>query len=1713
METVPATIFRADVDGRLAIALAGFPLVFVVVATALDFAKARHPLGRGYEPIWSHRTPGSAARYNERWSFLDNAVGALLFIQILVGLWAFGFVASEHHHFGDAMFGLLTLGIWSSVWIIAFGWLRLVVRPSSDPTVGHGLLPFFILCFAAKAFELQSLPADANVLLKGAESAETFAMIFLVFTEAAQRHWQSVRLIPTNDDTEVGADKPKVVSPEFAKETSVWSRLTFAWIEPMLIYGYSKSLEDEDVWQLDPRDSSEVVVRKFKVTEAKSKSLQSALFRHYFWVILFVSSLAVVQNILAFNSPYFLNRLVFFLQQPDREDGDLTPYLLLIGLFVCSIISSLLLGVTFHYARRLSLNIRTALISEIYEKALRRAAGIGAQKDKREGMFERGDEKASIGKIVTLMSSDTERVCNVLSQTPFLVIGIPISCTISICGLLYLMGPSALAGISIILVSGPLTGTISSFMVKTQIAFSSATDKRTSMMNEALQGIRVIKYFGWEPEFIKRITVAREAELGKIKQLWGYWLGFYCLSFGTSIMVIFISFFFYSYVFGNVLDAATAFTSIYFLRSLSMNLGFLPMIAMQIMRAKVALDRVADFLKEEELEKYQKESRFEVEKPSETTPLLANMATSSSTEDEKPKIPSTIGFDHGRFIYFGTEDKQAAAPAALEAAAAAAATSSSSSSSAKPSWFSRFFKNKKGKDSATGTDGSSTPQLNFALRDITVQFPMNQLTAVVGPTGSGKTSLLLSLIGEMKRLEGSAILPDPRTVPGGIAFVSQTAFLLNATIRDNILFGQPYDEERYRNTIEACALMRDLETLDGGDLTEIGEKGINLSGGQKQRISLARAVYSPSSIVLLDDVLSAVDAPTAKYLVKHAILGKLMEGRTRILVTHATSLVLPVADYVVAVKNGEIAGAGTVSELVRNPVEGFSLGSGSEVDLFNASKDDDADSVYSMATDFKGIAKEGTKIVDEEQRSRGVVKVATYAIYFFACGGLFFLSIFFVFFVAATVTSTARNVWVKIWVETIGEQQKHRNETDPAFAVLTSGAAVLVNHLYHASASAPAMFAELPQQLFSGWAKQLAAPTAFSALEDAPVGANPVEHGTTYFVGIYALISFGTLVSGILEELWMLYGSLIAARKLHKEILDSVFGSPVKFFEKTPIGRILNRFTKDIGTIDNDCMNAVEGFLSLGAEIIAAVGVIIFGAPVIFLFFVPIVYVFLWISSLYFSTSREIKRLNSVSNSPIYAQFSETLTGVSVIRSYGGEKRSLKVMMDKVDRNTRFTFFLWVSNRWLNLRCEATAAVFIFATGTCIVASNLGAAWAGLALTYAFQITNYLTWVIRSHAELDMSMNAVERVQEYSILEQEPPAIVEDNRPPTNWPHAGAVEVKNLSIQYTPETPIVLHDLTFSIKKYEKIGVVGRTGAGKSTLSLAFFRILPFTEGSITIDGIDISTIGLRDLRQRLTIIPQDPVLFEGTLRSNIDPMSTSTDEEVWEAIRSVGLLDSLQQPQEASVTEEATAGRKELVEEVEEEITTVITTTTTTNADGTVTVTTSEVEEPVKQTVIGVEEVTVGSSSSGTATVAGAETASTGVQNGVSLEQVVEEGGQNFSLGQRQLICMARALLRKSRLIFLDEATASVDEATDAKIQETIRTALKEGSVITIAHRLKTIIDYDRVLVLDQGKIVEYDSPYSLLTTGGIGHFKKMCEETGEFDELVQIAKTKAGL
>ncbi|XP_019430887.1 PREDICTED: ABC transporter C family member 2-like isoform X2 [Lupinus angustifolius] len=842
------------------------------------------------------------------------------------------------------------------------------------------------------------------------------------------------------------------------------------------------------------------------------------------------------------------------------------------------------------------------------------------------------------------------------------------------------------------------------------------------------------------------------------------------------------------------------------------------------------------------------------------------------------------------------------------------------------------------------------------LSNINLDIPVGSLVAVVGSTGEGKTSLVSAMLGELPPIADSTAV-----MRGTVAYVPQVSWIFNATVRDNVLFGSAFDPARYGRSINVTELKHDLELLPGGDLTEIGERGVNISGGQKQRVSMARAVYSNSDVYIFDDPLSALDAHVARQVFDKCIKGEL-RGKTRVLVTNQLHFLSQV-DRIILVHEGMVKEEGTFEELSnQGPLFQKLMENAGKMEEYQEENVDieTPDQKSSSKPVANGAladhAKSGSKpkegksvLIKQEERETGVVGLNVLRRYKNALGGFWVVFVLFACYVLTEVLRVCSSTWLSYWTD-----------------------------------------------------------------QGTSVGYNP-----SFYNLIYAALAFGQVMVTLSNSFWLILSSLRAARKLHEAMLHSILRAPMVFFHTNPLGRIINRFAKDQGDIDRSVAPFVNMFLGQMFQLFSTFVLIGIVSTMSLWAIMPLLVLFYGAYLYYQSTAREVKRLDSVSRSPVYAQFGEALNGLSSIRAYKAYDRMAYINGKSVDNNIRFTLVNMGGNRWLGIRLETLGGIMIWFTATFAVLQNGRAenqqefaSTMGLLLSYALNITTLLTSVLRLASLAENSLNAVERIGTYTDLPSEAPSIIDDSRPPPGWPSSGSIRFEDVVLRYRPELPPVLHGLTFTIFPTDKVGIVGRTGAGKSSMLNALFRIVELERGRILIDDCDIAKFGLADLRKVLGIIPQSPVLFSGTVRFNLDPFNEHNDADLWEALERAHLKDVIR-------------------------------------------------------------------------------------RNSLGLDAEVSEAGENFSVGQRQLLSLSRALLRRSKILVLDEATAAVDVRTDALIQKTIREEFKSCTMLIIAHRLNTIIDSDRIILLDGGKVLEYDTPEELLSNEDSA-FSKMVRSTG---------------
>ncbi|XP_015184437.1 PREDICTED: probable multidrug resistance-associated protein lethal(2)03659 isoform X3 [Polistes dominula] len=856
----------------------------------------------------------------------------------------------------------------------------------------------------------------------------------------------------------------------------------------------------------------------------------------------------------------------------------------------------------------------------------------------------------------------------------------------------------------------------------------------------------------------------------------------------------------------------------------------------------------------------------------------------------------------------------------------------------------------------------------YTLQDINVHVRPGELIAIVGQVGSGKSSLLNVILKELKLSSGTL------KVNGNTAYSSQEPWLFAGSVRQNILFGRPMDQVRYNNVVKVCQLKRDFSLLPYGDKTIVGERGISLSGGQRARINLARAVYAESEIYLFDDPLSAVDAHVGKHMFEECIV-KYLKGKTRILVTHQLQYLHNVGRIIV-LKDGSIQAEGTYDELGSKGVDfGRLLETQAVVEEHppsaSASRSNSRNPSISSLSSYKtnDTSKQPEPDEEAEMRTKGSVSGKVYAGYLLAGGNWFIVTLIFGFCAMAQLAASGGDFFISRWV----------NMEEISINVTSNGT-----------------------EIFE-W-------------------QGPIDRDTCIY--IYSGLTVLTIGITLIRSASFFNMCMRASMTLHDKMFRCISNAKMRFFNTNNSGRVLNRFSKDMGAVDELLPIALIDCIQIGLSLLGIIVVVAIANPWLLIPTVVIGVVFYFLRVFYIATSRSVKRLEGITRSPVFGHLNATLQGLPTIRSFEAGDILIKEFDNHQDLHSSAWFIFIASSRafgfWLDVFCLVYIALVTlsFLIMYDDASGSMEGGNVGLAITQSIGLTGMFQWGMRQSAELENQMTSVERILEYSKVENEP--LLEsppDKKPPEDWPQQGKIEFKEVSMQYSVFEPPVLKDLSFEIKSREKIGIVGRTGAGKSSLISALFRFAEI-EGPILVDGIDTREIGLHDLRSKMSIIPQEPFLFSGSLRRNLDPFDTYRDDILWQALEEVELKE-------------------------------------------------------------------------------------------MGLEAHINEGGSNLSVGQRQLVCLARAIVRNNPILILDEATANVDPRTDELIQKTIRQKFEKCTVLTIAHRLNTVMDNDRILVMDAGRAVEFDHPHILLQNSK-GYLSSMVQETGQVmaEALTAIAR-----
>ena len=1035
-----------------------------------------------------------------------------------------------------------------------------------------------------------------------------------------------------------------------------------------------------------------------------------------------------------------------FLRYVETDEPAWRGYLYIITLFVVTIINTIINVQALFIQYDIGLRIKTSLISAIYRKSLKLSSG--------------SRKVMTVGETTNLMALDAQRFMDVV---PFLNMAwtSPLGIILCMYFLWGILGPSSLAGLAVMVLMIPLNGIVAAKMKKYQISMMKEKDKRVKLMDEILNGMKVLKLYAWEPSFAEQVLGIRSKEIKYLKDaallnafttfLWTCAPVLVALSSFTVFVLVSED---------NVLDAQTAFVSLTYFNMLRIPLNFLPSLIVYLVQVNVSLKRINAFMNAEELDPNNVTHDKEF-----NSPIVAANASFTWDKDEKP-----------------------------------------------------------------------------VLQDVSCRVDEGSLTAIVGAVGSGKSSLLSALLGDMKRTKGIV------NVFGKIAYVPQQAWIQNSTLQGNITFGKRYNKELYNRVVDSCALGPDLEMLPGGDQTEIGEKGINLSGGQKQRISMARSVYSNGSLYLLDDPLSAVDAHVGKHIFEKVIGPQgLLRNKTRVLVTHGVSF-LPEVDKILVMKDGTITETGSYEELLAQK------GAFAEflVQYLSEKKEEELDP--ETESELEEIQKNLEKHLGKKNLERQLSKTKTAT----AISDL-----------ARYKSDTSKNRVVSISEEEEQGTRVGQNliETEKAEV---GGVSWKVYSYYAKSVGFLSSLLAMGF-LFSYQGFQVAGNIWLSKWSDDPL-ASTQDSTRDMYLGVYGALGLGQGLCIMIGSLMLAIFTLNAASKLHSTLLMRIMRSPMSFFETTPLGRILNRFSKDVDIVDTMIPMNIRLMFNMMMSVSGTVVVIVFALPIFIVVIIPVGIVYYFVQKFYVSTARQVKRLESISRSPIYTHFSESISGASTIRAFDRDDDFILENESRIDNNQICYYPGYVSSRWLSVRLEIIGNIVLMFAALFAVLSrgSINPGSVGLSLSYALNVTGQLNMLVRQSSEVETNMVSVERIKEYQEIVQEAAFDVPENDPGNEWPEHGVIKFDNYQTRYREGLDLVLRGIDCKVSSTEKIGIVGRTGAGKSSLTLALFRIIESAGGSIEIDDVNIAQLGLGKLRSRITIIPQDPVLFAGIIISEI---------------------------------------------------------------------------------------------------------------------------------------------------------------------------------------------------------------------------------------------------
>nr|XP_046235530.1 ATP-binding cassette sub-family C member 9 isoform X4 [Scatophagus argus] len=1345
------------------------------------------------------------------------------------------------------------------------------------------------------------------------------------------------------------------------------SKATYWWMNPLIMGAHKRPIELKKIGKLPI--AMRALTNYLRLKDAyedqrtaeepdRSPSIWRSMYRAFGRPILLSSTFRYLADLLGFAGPLCISGIVKYL----NSDGDTVmaekkkemyfdvyfmsstellqnTSVLAVLLFLALVLQRTFLQASYYVTIETGINLRGALLAMIYNKILRLSTSNMSMGE------------MTLGQINNLVAIETNQLMWFLFLCPNLW-AMPVQIVMGVILLYYLLGWSALVGASVIVLLAPVQYLIATKLADTQKSSLEHSTDRLKKTSEILKGIKLLKLYAWENIFCDSVEETRGKELTSLKTFAFYTSMSIFMNAAIPIAAVLATFVMHHFLNKTGPSPSEAFAALALFHILVTPLFLLSTVVRFAVKALVSVQKLGEFLQSDEI----------------GDDSWRNGDISVSFEAGKKHQGLTKAINRKQPVRYQMDNYE------------------------QPTR--RHMRPTETEDVAVKvTNGFFTWGSNLStLSDINIRIPTGQLTMIVGQVGCGKSSLLLAMLGEMQTIEGRVYwskLPVCEMVHEGnisknrysVAYAAQKSWLLNATVEENIIFGSSFNKQRYKAVIDACSLQPDIDLLPFGDQTEIGERGINLSGGQRQRICVARALYQNTNIVFLDDPFSALDIHLSDHLMQEGILKFLQDDkRTVVLVTHKLQYLIH-ADWIIAMKDGSVLREGTLKDIQTHDVELYdhwkTLMNRQDQELEKDIQQDSQTTLERKTLRRAFYSREAKNQIDDEDEeeeeeeedddnmstttNRGSKIPWRVCWCYLSSGGFFMVFLMVSSKLLKHSVIVAIDYWLAIWTSSKTNQSAGAGGVGANWTSLAYGANTT-----------------------------LATPAPGQPEDDS------------YYLPVFIILCAAGITLCLITSLTVEFLGLSAATNLHHNLLNKIIHAPIRFFDITPLGQILNRFSADTNIIDQHIPPTLESLTRSTLLCLSAIGVISSITPAFLIALIPLGVAFYFIQKYFRVASKDLQDLDDSTQLPLLCHFSETAEGLTTIRAFRHEARFKQRMLELTDTNNTAYLFLSAANRWLEVRTDYLGAVIVLtAAGASIWSLHYGlpsGGLVGLGLTYALTVTNYLNWVVRNLADLEVQMAAVKKVNSFLSTESENyEGSMDTSQVPENWPHNGEIKIQDLCVRYDPMLKPVLKHVNAYVEPGQKVGICGRTGSGKSSLSLAFFNMVDIFEGEIIIDGIDICKLPLQTLRSRLSIILQDPVLFSGSIRFNLDPERTCTDDRLWEALEIAQLKNMVK----------ALPG---------------------------------------------------------------------------GLDAVVTEGGENFSVGQRQLFCLARAFVRKSSILIMDEATASIDMATENILQKVVMTAFADRTVVTIAHRVHTILTADLVIVMKRGNILEYDKPETLL-------------------------------